>query len=98
MTEQKSTDSNNSKPIPTKEERELHYQKRLQKMGEWLLHNRTALLAVQSVVCSAMCDWCEDESPDADGTALYRMNDTLDLYVEIIAKLRNTNFCPDHTD
>ena len=56
MTEQKSTDSNNIKPIPTKEERELHYQKRLQKMGEWLLHNRTALLAVQSVICSAMCD------------------------------------------
>jgi len=98
MTEQKSPDTDNIKPILTKEERELHYQKRLQKMGEWLLHNRTALFAVQSVVCSAMCDWCEDDSPEADVTALHRMIDVLDLYVEIIAKLRNTNFCPDHTD
>jgi len=68
---------------------------RLILMGEWLEKNESALKAVQSTICTSVFRWYDDNSEEADTTALHEMLDALHLQMDIVRELRQSCWCPD---
>lgn len=72
--------------------------KRLQRlvlMGEWLEKNESALKCIQSTITSTVFDWYDDNSEEADTTALHKMLDALHFHMDLIRDLRVSCWCPD---
>jgi len=72
--------------------------KRLQRlilMGEWLEKNESALKCIQSTITSTVFDWYDDNSEEADTTALHKMLDALHFHMDLIRDLRQSCWCPD---
>ena len=72
--------------------------KRLQRlilMGEWLEKNESALKCIQSTITSTVFDWYDDNSEEADTTALHKMLDALHFHMDLIRDLRHSCWCPD---
>jgi hypothetical protein len=67
------------------------HSKRLQRlilMGEWLEKNESALKCIQSTITSTVFDWYDDNSEEADTTALHKMLDALHFHMDLIRDLR----------
>jgi len=76
----------------------IHQAKRIQRlilMGEWLEKNESALKCIQSTICTAVFRWYDDNSDEADSTALHEMLDALHLQMDIVRELRQSCWCPD---
>ena len=76
----------------------IQQSKRLQRlilMGEWLEKNESALKCIQSTICTAVFRWYDDNSDEADSTALHEMLDALHLQMDIVRELRQSCWCPD---
>jgi hypothetical protein len=74
------------------------HSKRLQRlilMGEWLEKNESALKCIQSTITSTVFDWYDDNSEEADTTALHKMLDALHFHMDLIRDLRQNCWCPD---
>jgi len=72
--------------------------KRLQRlilMGEWLEKNESALKCIQSTITSTVFAWYDDNSEEADTTALHQMLDALHFHMDLIRDLRHSCWCPD---
>jgi hypothetical protein len=72
--------------------------KRLQRlilMGEWLEKNESALKCIQSTITNAIFAWYDDNSEEADTTALHQMLDALHFHMDLIRDLRQSCWCPD---
>lgn len=72
--------------------------KRLQRlvlMGEWLEKNESALKCIQSTICTSVFRWYDDNSEEADTTALHEMLDALHLNMDLIRDMRQKCWCPD---
>ena len=64
-------------------------------MGEWLEKNESALKCIQSTITSTVFDWYDDNSEEADTTALHKMLDALHFHMDLIRDLRVSCWCPD---
>ena len=76
----------------------LAQSKRLQRlilMGEWLEKNESALKCIQSTVCTAVFGWYDNDSEEADTTALHQMLDALHFQIDLVRDLRQSCWCPD---
>jgi hypothetical protein len=72
--------------------------KRLQRlilMGEWLEKNESALKCIQSTITNTVFAWYDDNSEEADTTALHQMLDALHFHMDLIRDLRQSCWCPD---
>jgi hypothetical protein len=72
--------------------------KRLQRlilMGEWLEKNESALKCIQSTITNTVFAWYDDNSEEADTTALHQMMDALHFHMDLIRDLRQSCWCPD---
>jgi hypothetical protein len=72
--------------------------KRLQRlilMGEWLEKNESALKCIQSTICTSVFRWYDDNTEEADSTALHEMLDALHLSMDLIRDMRQKCWCPD---
>ena len=68
---------------------------RLILMGEWLEKNESALKCIQATITSSVFAWYDDNSDEADGTALHQMLDALHFHIDLIRDLRVSCWCPD---
>ena len=74
------------------------HSRRLQRlilMGEWLEKNESALKCIQSTITNTVFAWYEDNSEEADTTALHQMMDALHFNMDLIRDLRQNCWCPD---
>jgi len=74
------------------------HSKRLQRlilMGEWLEKNESALKCIQSTITNTVFAWYDDNSEEADTTALNQMMDALHFHMDLIRDLRQNCWCPD---
>jgi hypothetical protein len=72
--------------------------KRLQRlilMGEWLEKNESALKCIQSTITNTVFSWYDDNTEEADTTALNQMMDALHFNMDLIRDLRQNCWCPD---
>jgi hypothetical protein len=74
------------------------HSRRLQRlilMGEWLEKNESALKCIQSTITNTVFAWYDDNSEEADTTALHQMMDALHFNMDLIRDLRQSCWCPD---
>ena len=74
------------------------HSKRLQRlilMGEWLEKNESALKCIQATITNTVFAWYDDNSEEADTTALNQMMDALHFNMDLIRDLRHNCWCPD---